>query len=361
MPTEPMNGIGSLLETAPPPVTTTEADRVAQQVFGLCGVITPLSGERDSNFHIKVNESAQFVLKISHPAEDPLVIAFQSEALNYIAARTPDLPVPRLLPTRDGNTAWSFTRRGDPPRTARVLSYLSGEPLHPASTGTAQRQTLGRVLARLGQALHGFDHPGARHELMWDITHAGQTRGLLDHIPDPHQRALALRFLDSFETHAQPALPALRAQVIHNDLNPHNVLVGAQNPDQVAGIIDFGDMVHAPLINDLAVAAAYHPVDTGHPLSAMADLIAGYHAKQPLTTPEIDLLFDLIAARMVVSVAISGWRAARHPENKAYILRNNRLAWTGLQRFNELSRQQAQDYFHTLCQRDCPDDHDQRL
>jgi hydroxylysine kinase len=177
-------------------------------------------------------------------------------------------------------------------------------------------------------------------------------RGLLDHIPDPQQRGLARRFLDSFERHAQPVLNQLRAQVIHNDLNPHNVLVCAQNPDRIAGIIDFGDMVQAPLVNDLAVAAAYHPTQAGHALAAMADLVAGYDAEQPLEDEELALLYDLIAARMVVSVAISGWRAARHPENRDYILRNNRLAWIGLQSLASISRAQAQDFFRRLCRKD---------
>jgi len=349
---QPVHAMGALLDAAPPPVSITDADRIAQRVFGLSATITRLSSERDSNFHLRVDDTAHFVLKISHPAEDPLVTAFQTDALQHIAARDPDLPVPRVYPARDGATAWTFVRPHEAPRIVRVLSYLRGEPLHRMPASAAQRRNLGAALARLGRALHGFQHPGAHHELIWDIQHAGQTRALLGHIPDPRQRALALRFLDNFDTRARPRLASLRAQVIHNDLNPHNVLVCAQNPEQVAGIIDFGDMVHAPLINDLAVAAAYHPVETGPPLVAMADLIAGYNAVAALTEPEIEVLFDLIAARMVVSVAISGWRAARHPENRDYILRNNRLAWTGLERFDEISRDQAQDYFHNLCQRD---------
>ena len=43
----------------------------------------------------------------------------------------------------------------------------------------------------------------------------------------------------------------------------------------------------------------------------------------PLQAAELDILFDLIATRMVLTVAITGWRAARYPENAAYILRNN--------------------------------------
>ncbi|WP_209425410.1 phosphotransferase [Pararhodobacter sp. SW119] len=344
--------LGSLLETAAPAVSLPEAEAIARDVFGLSAAVSPLSGERDSNFHLRVDGAAQFVLKFSHPSEDPQVTAFQTAALLHVAARDPALPVPRVHLTRDGAPDWLFARPGEAPRIVRVLSYLDGEPLHRAPASAAQRRNLGAVLARLARALQGFAHPAAHHELLWDIQHADRVRGLLDHIPDPQQRGLARRFLDNFEAHALPVLDQLRAQVIHNDLNPHNVLVSAEDPGRIAGIIDFGDMVHAPLVNDLAVAAAYHPAQADHPLAAMADLVAGYHDVLPLQEEECALLFDLIAARMVVSVAISGWRAARHPDNRDYILRNNRLAWIGLESLDQIPRAQAQDYFRHLCRKD---------
>ncbi len=40
-----------------------------------------------------------------------------------------------------------------------------------------------------------------------------------------------------------PQLAGLRHQVIHNDLNLHNVLVDPKDGARVAGVIDFGDMV----------------------------------------------------------------------------------------------------------------------
>ena len=46
----------------------------------------------------------------------------------------------------------------------------------------------------------------------------------------------------------------MRAQVVHNDLAPTNVLV--DDTLAVTGITDFGDMTHTALVCDLAVAAA---------------------------------------------------------------------------------------------------------
>ena len=353
--------VGSLLETAAPAVPLPGAEAIARDVFGLHGTLTPLSGERDSNFHLAVDARTQFVLKISHPAENPQVTQLQTSALLHVAARDPSLPVPRVHPTLTGETEWHLSTPDEAPRVVRMLSYLAGDPMHRVATAPPLLRNLGTLLARLDRAMADFAHPAADHDLLWDIQQAARLRPLIRHLPDPQQQATVQAFLDAFETQTAPNLTRLRAQVIHNDINPHNVLVDPANHHIAAGIIDFGDMVHAPLINNLAVAAAYHPTETGHPLEAMGHLVAGYHAQLPLAPGEIDLLFDLIATRMVLSVTISGWRAERHPENRDYILRNNRLGWLGLSRFSEISRTDAQNYFRRLCPQDTRHDHDQRL
>ncbi|CAM5211943.1 aminoglycoside phosphotransferase [Bosea thiooxidans] len=337
-----------LLDTASPELSLRDVERIARDVFGLAGEASELTGERDRNYHLRAGD-AHYVLKVSNPAEDPQVIDFQTRALLHIAAVDPGLPVPRLRPTRTGAADWLLEGPGQAPRLVRVLSFLQGLPMHKASPSLSLQQNLGLHAARLDLALRGFFHAGAGHELMWDLKHANTLRPLLEHISNPAQRALAARVLDSFERHALPMLPGLRAQVIHNDLNPHNVLVAPDDHSRIAGIIDFGDMVHAPLINSLAVAAAYQVSETGHPLEMVAAMVAAYHQLVPLEPVELDLLFDLITTRMVLTVAISGWRAARYPENHAYILRNNLQAWARLTRCDTLDRTDAQAYLRQAC------------
>lgn len=337
-----------LLDTASPALSLHDVERMAHDVFGLAGEVRELTGERDRNYHLRHGE-AHYVLKVSNPAEDPQVIDFQTKALLHIAAVDPGLPVPRLMRTRSGAADWLLEDRGEAPRLVRVLSFLQGVPMHKVAPGKSLQHDLGLHAARLDLALRGFFHAGAGHELMWDLKHANTVRSLLAHIPDPAQRALAERMLDRFDLYAMPRLGGLRAQVIHNDLNPHNVLVAPDDHGRVVGIIDFGDMVHAPMINNLAVAAAYQVSETGHPLEMAAEMIAAYHRLVPLEPVELDLLFDLITTRMVLTVAISGWRAARYPENRDYILRNNLQAWVRLARCDALDRAEAQAYLRQAC------------
>ncbi len=346
----PQQDIDSLLATAVPDFSTKEAERLAADLYGLDAVASELKGERDRNFYLRTRDGGHYVLKVSNPAEGAQVTHFQTQALLHVENRDGTLPVPRVIRTREGRAEALLSRSGEEPRIVRILTYLQGEPLHRAPHSPAQRRNLGACLARLDRALQGFTHPGSGHELMWDLQHAGRVRGLLVHIADDARRALATRFLDAFEQHALPQMPILRAQIIHNDLNPHNVLVFPNAPDEIAGIIDFGDAVQAPLVNDLAVAAAYQMTKAGHPLEGPGHMVAGFHAVLPLEPEEIAVLFDLIATRMVLTVAISNWRAARYPENRDYILRNAPKAWAGLERLAQLSREEAQTYLRQACQ-----------
>lgn len=339
------DGLGALLDVAAPPVSVDEAEAVALSRFGVAGTARLLTGERDHNFQLMAADGREFVLKFVHPAEDAGVTAFQSAALVHIAAVDPGLPTPRLHLSDTGMDcaveAQGVVRR------VRLLDYLPGAPLHLEPTTAELRRDLGACLARLDLALAGFSHPSDRHPLLWDLQHAARVRPLLDALP-AERRGLPERSLDRFEARVVPVLPRLRAQVIHNDFNPHNVL---SDGGRIAGIIDFGDMVRAPLVQDLATAAAYQIAAEGPVLAAPGEMIAAFHAVCPLTEDELLVLPDLIAARLMLTIAISSWRAQRHPDNAGYILRNQPIAWRGLARLDALEPEMAVAYLRDVCTR----------
>jgi Ser/Thr protein kinase RdoA (MazF antagonist) len=338
---QPFEQLGELLDVAAPPVAIAEVEALAQAEFGLNVRAALLTGERDLNFRLRDTDDRSYVFKVIHPAEPAGVSDLQSRVLLHIATAMPDLAVPRLVPARNGALEFLWETEAHPPRRVRCLTYLAGQPLHATASTAAQRHNLGVFLARLDRALRDFHHPADGHDLLWDIKLAERARPLLADLPDPARRGLAEAALDRFSAHVIPLLPQLRSQVIHNDFNPHNVLVDPADHDAISGVIDFGDMVRAPLAQDLAVAAAYQIGADGHPLQGIADMATGFHAVDPLRDEEIELLPDMIGARHALSVVISSWRAARHPDNADYIRRNQAAAWTGLQRLQEISRDDA--------------------
>jgi Ser/Thr protein kinase RdoA (MazF antagonist) len=81
-------------------------------------------------------------------------------------------------------------------------------------------------------------------------------------------------------------------------------------------------MVRSPLVIDVAVGAAYLCEDGEDPLSGIVSFLRGYSLIRSLHKEELELLYDLIITRCVMTIVITRWRAAQHPENRDYILRN---------------------------------------
>ncbi|MDB5876820.1 MAG: aminoglycoside phosphotransferase, partial [Variovorax sp.] len=53
--------------------------------------------------------------------------------------------------------------------------------------------------------------------------------------------------------------------------------------------------------------------------------------------------------RLVMVVAISGWRAARYPENAEYLMRNNALSWARLTACERVGAVAATRAFRNAC------------
>lgn len=313
---------GQLLSVPPPRMAVKALARLALEHWGLQGSLTPLASERDQNHRLDADTDS-FVLKLANPVEPVALTAFQTAALAHVACHAPELPTPRVVPARDSREIIPL-REG----ALRILTWLPGTPLAHLPRSPDLAAALGTALGQLDATLAGFLHPAADHHLLWDIRNACDLEPLLPALPDD-LRPRITAFLDHFATRTGPALCKLPRQVIHGDFNPHNLLADPATPTQLKGILDFGDMTLSHRICDLAVAASYL-IDPGAPLSLLVPLTRAYHLANPLTELELALLADLIQARLATTLAISAWRAARYPENAAYILRNAPTSRAGL-------------------------------
>ncbi|WP_454690951.1 phosphotransferase [Achromobacter aloeverae] len=325
------------------PVPLSWARDLAVEAYGLDAELTPLSGERDANFLARASDGQDYMLKISHPSEPEIASDFQTQALLHIARADPALPVQRIVPALDGSASLRRPAPDGLPRVVRLIRYLPGLPMPKTARTASQRAAVASMLARTDLALAGLRHPARELQLPWDLQRADAVAELLDHVPDAGRRALARDALRDYVRDAQPGLSGLRRQPIHNDFNLYNLLVDEADHDRIVGILDFGDMMHAPMVNDLAVAASYQVDESGDALAAIVGFAAAYHAVLPLTSAEIDVLYPLIRARLAMVVAISGWRAARNPANADYLLRNNAISWARLARCATLPPARVRD------------------
>ena len=311
-------------------VSSEQAAELANDLFGVRGEVHRLNAEKDANFRITPEGGPPVLLKITNAAEDRGVTEMQTAALMHLAQVDPGLPVPHVLPARNGAPSQLVTLSDGRVHVVRLLTFLQGTTLSSAKAASALHFRIGALLARLTIGLQGFSHPASDHVLLWDIKQAHRLRPMLDAVEETDLRQRLTRLIDQFEDEVAPRLKDLRAQVVHNDFNPHNLLVDTPAANCLTGVIDFGDIVRTPIVCDLAVACSYHVQDGPDPMAAVARLVAGYCSHLPLTDEEFALLPDLMRLRHATTLVVGAWRARRYPENAAYIRRNAAASLRGL-------------------------------
>ncbi|KQY13012.1 hypothetical protein ASE23_21115 [Rhizobium sp. Root73] len=336
-----------MLKTTPD-FSIEDAQRLLAEHYSLDGSLSPLDSERDQNFKVTASTGGIYILKIVNAAEPPVESDFQTALLSHVGEHAPDLPVPHIRPTVSGANLGETTSVHGVRHLLRLVGWMPGTPLAQSGRSEEALTSLGRLLGRFDTALQGFMHPGALRDLDWNIRNAGRSAGRLQHIASADDRALLERFLARFETAVEPKLPKLRSTVIHNDANDWNVLVADDDHDRIAGLIDLGDALYAPIIAEVAIAAAYAGLDHADPIGAAADIARGFHAEYPLLEEEIDLLFDLIAMRLVTSVTISASRHA-HTGGNPYLAISEKPAWTLLRKLDAMNRQFATAILRQAC------------
>lgn len=338
-----------LLEAEPPSLSSAEAISLANNLFNLSASGSEiLTGERDLNLLISCENGERFVMKISNPAEDPELTDFQTAALSHVEATAPNLPIPRLVRGRNARVQQQTELKDGRSARVRLFSFLPGTSLYRLRPSARLRANLATCLALLDKSLHSFSHPGQVRALEWNSAALLNLLPLLPRL-DSAKRVLIEPVLERFACEIAPLVMRLRSQVTYNDLNPYNVLVSPDDNTTVTGLLDFGDIVWAPLVNDLAVASSYQFEGTMDSLDAPAQFIKAYTAILPLEAVEAEALPDLIAARLATTVLITNWRAHQHPQNSQYILRNSPSAMMALSSLGSRSADELKAWARRAC------------
>lgn len=337
------------LQTPAPDFSARQASAVLREHYDIDTSLEPLASERDQNFLVSSREGEKFVLKFANAAEPAAITDFQIRGLLHVARAGTDFQVPRVIATNDGELMFEVESDSGSAHRVRLLSWLDGVPLrHAQGVGSMARQT-GACLARLGIALRGFEHPASDYPLLWDIRNAASLEALLPHVNDEELRELCEQRLERFRDVVAPRLDSLRSQVIHNDMNPSNVLVDSSDVNRLTGVIDFGDMVFSRLVNDAAVGAAYFCGAEEDPFGEVVKFLGAYAEILPLMEDEIALLPDLILTRHLTTVMITHWRASMYPDNADYILRSEPRARQMLSLVAGMSIDQTVGRFLAAC------------
>ncbi|MGO9632406.1 MAG: aminotransferase class III-fold pyridoxal phosphate-dependent enzyme [Steroidobacteraceae bacterium] len=323
------------LRTSPPVFAVAEAERIARECYDLSVSAQPLSGERDCNFRLRGADQLEYVLKIVDREATPEAIDCQIRVLRHLAEADPALPVPRIHATAQGEDVGTI-RRDDGIYTACLMGYLPGQLLAQRAPAAALLLNLGDTLARLDRALQGFFHPALAQRLAWDVRRLPE---LVEFAPCIHSLPLRNRIEEVSAELARrmPALRSLRSQAIHGDCHGHNLLVDAEGVG-ISGILDFGDMIHAPLVFEPAVAMSELLSDDLAPLDALSLLLRGYSQRQPLEPADVEVLYDLIAGRLATTILVHAFRGRQDDRGAAVLDRPAALAARSLDVLTQAGR-----------------------
>jgi 4-aminobutyrate aminotransferase-like enzyme/Ser/Thr protein kinase RdoA (MazF antagonist) len=304
-----------------PGFTAENAAAIARKIFGIEATASPLASERDQNFTLETTGGERFVLKIANAAEDRALLDAQNAAMTHVARETG--LAPRVISV--GGTSIFQESTGGATHFVRLLTWIPG-----AALGDVRRQSsvlvedIGRRLGEIDRALLQFDHPAAHRRFHWDVAHASAVvAGSAGQIQDGDLQTRIRHWTGQLAVRVDPIVASLRRSVIHNDANDYNIIVDTSGDvwnrsERVAGLIDYGDIVHSFTCADLAIAMAYVMLDKREPLQAAAALVKGYHAARPLDDAEIAALFDLARLRLCMSVAIAADQQRQRPDD-AYL------------------------------------------
>ena len=334
-----------------PELEPADALLAVREQYGLSGTLAPLPGERDLNFRLDADDGRQFVVKVSSPDEVDEILHIEVDLARHLARLTEGF-APDVVATSSGAYVARATDRSGREHRIRMVEYLPGGLLadvRPRSPSLLY--DLGRRLAELDSALGAYpDHPPARIDFDWALGRSGMVMERCFDLFHGEELEL-IRSIHEAWLRREPDFLGLGSQVIHGDVNDHNVLVSApaDGPRRITGIIDLGDAHSAPRVFDLGITTAYAILGTRDPLTAAAAVVRGFHERTPLSEDEANVVYALTRARLGASVSISRWRQHEQGQVDSYLTVSERPAWDMIRRLHEVKERFAEGVIRDAC------------
>jgi 4-aminobutyrate aminotransferase-like enzyme/Ser/Thr protein kinase RdoA (MazF antagonist) len=328
-------------------------DRITETVsrqFGLTATLTELYSERDQNCKLTEATGAAWVVKIASIEEDRAVIECQLQVMRHIQRVDPTLPIPRVRASVDGGDIVPIEDGRGTAHWLYVLSFLPGDLAehHPCDASFAT--SVGRMVARLGLATRGFFHPAAGgRNLLWDVRMAARYLPYAERLSRPASRKLAHDILTGIVERVIPRLDTLRAQIIHGDVHRQNLIVDPTAPRRITGMIDFGDMIHAPLAMDIGSLAGEFLLTPESALENLIAVTAGYHRIAAIAPDEIELIYDLAIGRALLTPLVNRYRQTETPDATDYIQATGESAIDSIEALQAVGRAEVTRMLREAC------------
>ncbi len=333
-----------------PQFSPDDAEEISRNYYGLNSKAEALQSERDQNFKLTDDKGREYVLKISNSLEEYSLLEMQNQAMRYLNQNVyPDV-CPAPVVSVDSKFINTLTDRKGISHYVRLLNFIPGQFISEiAPLEDDDLFDIGSLYGSIDNALFSFQHLSSYRNFYWDLKNFPEVNQYLPLLVDSERRKIAEHFLNRYNVYVRPRLHELRSSIIHNDGNDNNILrrTGVKN-EEAFSIIDFGDMVHTHTVNELAIVTAYLIFGSEAPLDTASKILKGYNNRLPLKDAELDVLLNLIAARLTMSVCISAYQYSINPENE-YLKISEKPAWDALEKLIAVDPSDALASFRDAC------------
>ncbi|MFT6808766.1 MAG: 4-aminobutyrate aminotransferase-like enzyme/Ser/Thr protein kinase RdoA (MazF antagonist) [Saprospiraceae bacterium] len=331
-------------------VSEAQAASLAKEYFNLNVSAKVLPGEVDFNFKLSGIDGTSYLLKVSRDDTSLKELQFQQSIIEHLSAQSLPFAIPSMLPNKRGAYITSLIDVHGTKRRLRLQSWVAGRMLADVNPRTRELYYCwGKTVGQLTKAFEGFDHEEAHRFYKWDPSETLYSRQYLEYIHKDQHKEIAIYFWNLFESETLPKVSHLRKGVNYNDAHEHNLLVGSNFANStIDGVIDFGDVIYTHKINELAITCAYACMYVPDPLHATVEVIRGFHEQFKLREEELEVLYSLIAARLLITVSSAAWNRYQEPGN-AYLSISEEPAWDLLEKWRDVAPALAHYTFRRSC------------
>jgi len=291
-----------------------EMAKIVKENYGIEGKISMLVAFEDQNAMIDTG-TQRFVLKIANQIWDAQYLQAQIDVMAHLKEAAPALECPSIVKTLKGEDLFHVNGF-----IVRLLTFLEGEMLTKMPRSPELYQDAGRFLGQFTKAMETFpsrDVEGS--DPFWKLDNVTACKKYLSEVIDEDARDRIERLYAVYERDILPRLSSLRKAVIHGDANEQNFLLDPKDPTTIRGLIDFGELQYTCLINDLAISMAYGLLGEDDIDTASKSFIKGYTQEFPLMDEELEIIYYLMAMRLVTNITMTSHSAKVYPDNE-YIL-----------------------------------------
>ncbi len=305
--------------------------------YGLSGVLNELPSYIDKNYLLSTDNGDKYVVKISSQQTPTQEVELENAAMKHISTKGLSFQTPIVIKSLSGEELLDFSGLDNIILKFRIVSFLEGHLYSQVDINNSDLHvSLGQLIAEVTQAFSDFENPTAHRQLLWDLVNLANIEPLLEYFKGDEKQILK-RILNDILVNTIPNLKKLPQQVIHNDANNTNLIASMKNGKlSCVGLFDFGDMVYTQRICELAIGMAYALMGQEDVLFTAKNIVKAYQSQITLSDDELLILPELIKARLLQSIIISGKSFAQDPDNE-YLLISVAPAWELLHKLDLLT------------------------